>query len=139
MPANLSVRTNFPLLTKSLISETLSTIDLLIPLTNPECNSWLARELQTWGLDRNINHRDPLNLNKTRYTYWKDRLLDIEATFQRAKPRSIFQWWYDRRDMQQWWGFWLVVVGIFLTVLFGLIQSITGIVQVVLAARGGSG
>lgn len=69
-------------------------------------------------------------MNKSRYPYWQDKLLAIEETFEKSKPRSFLQWWHDTRDMQQWWGFWLLVTGIFLTVMFGLIQSVTGIIQV---------
>ena len=91
--------------------------------------------MESWALDRNIIHRDPPIPSKANYRYWQDRLMAIEDAFERSKPRSVSQWWHDRRDIQQWSGFWLVVVGIFLTVLFGLIQSITGIIQVIISSR----
>ncbi|KAH8895399.1 hypothetical protein GQ53DRAFT_839036 [Thozetella sp. PMI_491] len=118
-----------------LIEETLATIDLLAPLTNAKCNAWLANEISYRALDENMVHRDPPNRDKARYSYWHERLSIIEETFEKTKPITFIQWWNDRRDMQQWWGFWLVVTGIFLTVLFGLIQSVTGIIQVVRASR----
>ncbi|KAI1296112.1 hypothetical protein F5Y03DRAFT_296683 [Xylaria venustula] len=112
------------------IEETLATIDLLIPFTKASCNGWLAVEIKRLGLDQNIMHRDTPMMQKSRYPFWQDKLLVIEENFEKSKPRSFLQWWHDTRDMQQWWGFWLVVTGIFLTVLFGLIQSVTGIIQV---------
>ncbi|KAI3335415.1 hypothetical protein F4824DRAFT_489607 [Ustulina deusta] len=112
------------------IEETLATVDLLIPFTKASCNGWLADEIKRLGLDQNIIHRAPPAMNKSRYPYWQDKLLAIEETFEKSKPRSFLQWWHDTRDMQQWWGFWLLVTGIFLTVMFGLIQSVTGIIQV---------
>lgn len=118
-----------------MIDETLATIDLLAPLTKPDCNSWLADEIRRGAVDRNIMHRDPPNLDKARYCFWQGKLSIIEEAFGKAKPTGFFQWWHDRRDMQQWWGFWLVVAGIFLTVLFGLIQSVTGILQVTLPGK----
>lgn len=118
-----------------MIDETLATIDLLAPLTKADCNSWLADEIRRGAVDRNIMHRDPPNLDKARYHFWQEKLTIIEEAFGKAKPTGFFQWWHDRRDMQQWWGFWLVVAGIFLTVLFGLIQSVTGILQVAMSGK----
>ena len=83
------------------------------------------------GLDRNIMYREIASREKKSYIYWRERLLNISERYERSKPSSFLQWWYDRRDMGQWWTFWLLITGIFLTVLFGLIQSITGILQVI--------
>jgi hypothetical protein len=124
-------------LPRKFIDETLATIDLLVPLTKSSCNSWLAKEIESWGLDRNLIHRDPPDHRKSSYGFWQEKLQAIEDNFDRTKPRSIFQWWHDTRDMQQWWAFWLVIIGIFLTVIFGLIQSVTGVLQVVMASRQG--
>lgn len=70
-------------------------------------------------------------MDKSRYPYWQDKLLAIEDAFEKSKPRNLAQWWHDRRDMQRWWGFWLAITSIFLTLFFGLFQSVTGIIQVV--------
>ncbi|KAH8886947.1 hypothetical protein GQ53DRAFT_844510 [Thozetella sp. PMI_491] len=114
-----------------LIDETLATLSLLMPHSMPTCNSWLRSEIVDAGLDHNIMYRETANRDKRGYPYWQERLCAMYETFERTKPSSPMQWWYDRRDMGQWWGFWLVVTGIFLTVIFGLIQSVTGILQVV--------
>ncbi|KAI1366710.1 hypothetical protein F5Y08DRAFT_351137 [Xylaria arbuscula] len=143
-----------PFLEPEFIEETLATIKLLASITDVshhdrrtmrsdlavariKRNEWLADEVKRHMLDHNIARHDflPRHLNyascrKSRYPYWQNRLLAIEDAFEKAKPRSFRQWWHDTRDMQQWWGFWLVITGLFLTVLFGLIQSITGIIQV---------
>jgi hypothetical protein len=125
------------LLPSGFVEETLKTTDLLIPLIKATCNGWLADEIKTWqqDLDVTIRNREMPDFNKQSYGYWQDRLVAIEDAFERTKPKNIIQWWHDRRDMQQWWAFWLVISGIFLTVLFGLAQSVTGIIQVVLATR----
>lgn len=81
-------------------------------------------------MDSNIVHRNRPDPRKSSYPYWQDRLLMMEEAFEKTNPRSVFQWWYDTRDMQKWWTFWLAAAGIFLTVLFGLIQSVTGIISV---------
>lgn len=40
------------------------------------------------------------------------------------------QWWFDRRDRVQWATFWTAFVVFVLTVVFGIIGSATGIMQV---------
>ncbi|KAL1839858.1 hypothetical protein VTJ49DRAFT_1044 [Mycothermus thermophilus] len=56
---------------------------------------------------------------------------ELSDAFDNAKPRGMRQWLHDRRDMGQWWNYWFIVMGLTLTVLFGLIQSVTGILQVI--------
>jgi hypothetical protein len=73
------------------VDETLATIDLLIPLTKPDCNGWLVKEIDSWRLDRTVVHRDPPNQSKAFYGYWQDKLMAIEDAFERAKPKNIFQ------------------------------------------------
>lgn len=97
----------------------------------PRCNTWLQTQISHMGLDPNILYRETADRRRNVYAYWLDRLLAVSEAFDKSKPSNPIQWWHDRRDMGQWWGFWLVIAGIFLTVLFGLIQSITGILQVV--------
>lgn len=113
------------------IDETLKTIDLLIPTSNANCNRLVNKELGLGKLDKKfVLRREPPNVDRSEYGFWQERLADIDEAFERARPRSPVQWLYDTRDMERWWGFWLIAVGIFLTVLFGLIQSVTGILQV---------
>lgn len=46
---------------------------------------------------------------------------DTDNEFDETRPSNITQWWNDKRDVRQWYPFW---VAISLTVLFGLVQSI---------------
>jgi hypothetical protein len=122
--------TRSTLLPNSLVDETLATLDLIVPHTSAKCNIWLSTEVTRKGLDRNISYRNSASRCISDYPHWQTRLSAIAEALERSKPATVSQWWHDRRDMGQWWGFWLLVMGIFLTVLFGLIQSITGIIQV---------
>lgn len=122
---------NSPFISSSLVDETIATLNLLIPHSMPGCNTWLQGQINRLGLDSNLMYRQTASRRKGAYVHWQERLLLLSEAFGRSKPSTLFQWWYDRRDMGQWWSFWLVITGIFLTVLFGLIQSITGILQVV--------
>ncbi|KAK4139629.1 uncharacterized protein C8A04DRAFT_40552 [Dichotomopilus funicola] len=124
------------LLPPGLLDETVETLNLLIPQGNPPCNVWISKEVSRLGLDPQLQYRTTTNRSTRAYSYWQGRLLDLSDAFDKTKPTGPIQWWHDRRDMGQWWNYWLVVVGITLTLLFGLIQSITGILQVVGAGGG---
>ncbi|KAI0514668.1 hypothetical protein F5B22DRAFT_226550 [Xylaria bambusicola] len=114
------------------IDETLATISLLIPLNDARCNRWLHEQISAGRVDKHIRYcREEPEHSKLYYGYWQVRLENIEKAFERARPRNIFQWIHDTRDWERWWGFWLIMAGIFLTVFFVLIQSVTGIIQVV--------
>ncbi|KAF9893675.1 hypothetical protein FE257_009843 [Aspergillus nanangensis] len=113
-----------------LIQETLATFGLLLPIANRHCTNWLCAEMDKHGLDRNIVYRTGVSRSVADYAHWQSRLLIIAEWYDRSRPATLRQWWHDRRDTDQWWGFWLIVVGIFLTVVFGFIQAVTGIIQV---------
>lgn len=62
------------------------------------------------------------------FKFWRDRLVTLKDIFDEAHPNTLVRWWKDRRrDGAQWYTF-LVVVSF--TILFGLIQSIEGVLQV---------
>lgn len=62
-----------------------------------------------------------------KYRFWRDRLVQLKEAFDDTRPRTVTQWWNDRRDGVQWWTFWAVIS---LTIFFGLVQSIEGAIQV---------
>jgi hypothetical protein len=68
-----------------------------------------------------------------KFDYWHDRLVVLKQVFDEATPRTLSQWWHDRRNGVQWWTFWVAILVLALTLLFGFIQSITGIMQVYVA------
>ncbi|KAK4445627.1 hypothetical protein QBC34DRAFT_332668 [Podospora aff. communis PSN243] len=120
------------------INETLSTLSLLVPQTKQECNSWLRAQVDVYRLDPFIIFdRQVVERGKRSYPHWQMRLVALSEAFDRKMPTGPIQWWYDRRDMGRWWNYWLVMLGILLTVLFGLIQSVTGILQVIGVGGGG--
>ena len=64
------------------------------------------------------------------YQYWQERLQIIIEAYNKSEPKALPQWWYDRRNKVQWYTFWIAALILVLTIVFGLIQSITGILQV---------
>ena len=81
------------------------------------------------SLDQEILDLDAAPREVKWYVYWHDRLLILQEVFDAAEPSSLSQWWFDRRKKVQWYTFWVAIVVLLLTVVFGLVQSIAGIVQ----------
>lgn len=69
------------------------------------------------------------------YPYWHERLVEIQRVYDSKTPTGYVQWWFDRRDRIQWATFWVAFTVFVLTVVFGVISSVTGIWQVYLAYR----
>jgi hypothetical protein len=114
------------------INETLQTLALLFPQ-----NKWY-REGKTWYYKRikpSVTDADPnvlacgpwIMTDIDTYQFWHSRLVRLKFVFDQAKPKTLRQWWYDRREGTQWYALW-VAVGF--TVFFGLVQSIEGALQV---------
>ncbi len=64
------------------------------------------------------------------YHYWHGRLELIVMAFEKSEPKGLTQLLVDRRKPLQWLTFWIAVLVLILTIVFGLISSITGILQV---------
>ncbi|PMD35087.1 hypothetical protein L207DRAFT_497141 [Hyaloscypha variabilis F] len=122
------------------LEETIQTLALLIPQSNSNCRSWYKRQqkLNPNQLDSEACNLilDPMLGRKvSNYKYWNERLDFLYEAFQSSasQPKSLSQFWNDRRNKVQWYTFWIAVTVLVLTIVFGLIQSITGIIQVNLA------
>lgn len=48
----------------------------------------------------------------------------LKQYFDESKPRTIKQWWYDDRERVQW--FWVAIVLVGATLVFGFIQCFEG-------------
>lgn len=70
------------------------------------------------------------------YPYWQERLRRICMVYEDAQPKNIRQWWFDRRNRFNWATFWAAFVVFCLTLVFGIISSITGIMQVYASFKG---
>ena len=70
------------------------------------------------------------------YKYWKERLEIIIEAYNKSEPKALPQWWNDRRNKVQWYTFWVAALVLLLTIIFGLIQTNTGVLQVYYASQG---
>ncbi|KAK3369341.1 hypothetical protein B0T24DRAFT_632406 [Lasiosphaeria ovina] len=127
------------LLPEGLAEETLQTLAVLFPSSDRETKQWFAKLPPGDGrLDARILHCGRLKTDDRqidRFKFWRDRLVMLKEVFDEAQPRTISQWWYDRRNGVQWYTFWVAVLVLVLTVVFGLVQSIEGGMQVYYSAK----
>jgi len=120
------------------VEETLRTLSLLLPAGDKKTLRWFRREQKRCVVDELIDGNaikcHPLKTKDRRignFVFWNDRLVMLKQAFDEADPKTVRQWWSDRRKPVQWFNFWFavaLVVG--LTVFFGLVQSIEGAIQV---------
>lgn len=64
------------------------------------------------------------------YPVFGERLEQIQKRYDASTQRLPRQWWYDRRRRVEWATLVVAIVVFILTVVFGVISSVTGILQV---------
>lgn len=119
----------------NLAAETLRTLALLFPAGH-ETKKWLSK---LPGADPSMPRFGRLNSDMRqieRFHYWRDRIVMLKQVFDDAQPKTLSQWWHDRRSGVQWYTFWVAILVFALTVFFGLVQSIEGAMQVYASFKG---
>jgi len=122
-------------LSQQLIIETLQTLTLLIPRANADCKRWFTKHAK--AIDEGAGDVEPLRWARSpeKYIFWGHRLEMIRLAYDESNPTNLGQWWRDRRNKVQWYTFWVAILVLVLTIVFGLIQSITSVMQVYYAAH----
>jgi len=122
---------------ENLLQETEETLALLFPTADPDAKGpkRTRRIRDKDNVDIEAQFQVPTYYNLDHYKTWKERLMIVQHTYNNSKPRGPRQWWYDRRDPVTRATFWVAVVVFLLTLVFGIISSVTGILQVVLGFR----
>ena len=126
------------MLNDHLIDETLRTIALLLPANDAGSRNWFKNKRKGLSLDSKAGSYNAPNASERqieRFQYWRDRLVILKQAFDDSEPSGIASWWYDDRKKVQWYTFWVAAAVLLLTVVFGLLQSISGIVQAWAAVR----
>jgi hypothetical protein len=109
------------------VGETLATLALLFPIRDKESERWYKKQDEPHELDSNIGRCGMADRRVGEFRYWHDRLVILKTEFDDSKSSTITQWWNDRREGGQWYAIWSAII---FTVLFGLVQSIEGALQV---------
>lgn len=126
------------LLNDELIDETLRTLALLIPSNDSSSRKWFKRKQKILCLDGKAGSYGCLNASARqidKFYYWRDRLVVLKQTFDDSEPNTIASWWHDDRKKVQWYTFWVAALILLLTIVFGLVQSVSGVVQAWAAIR----
>ena len=116
------------------VDETLRTLALLLPPGDKKSTAWFRKEQKRCPIDWLIDEKAitcPVLKKRERqienFEFWHDRLVMLKQAFDEADPKSMRQWWADRRKPVQWLNFWIAIALLLaLTVIFGVIQSIEG-------------
>lgn len=121
------------ILPPGLVEETLRTLALLFPQSDPTVRKWYRQFSASLALDPQLifcGHLKTDDRQIENFKYWHDRIVVLKQVFDEATPQTLSQWWHDRRNGVQWYTFWIAIVVLCFTLLFGLIQSIEGALQV---------
>jgi hypothetical protein len=84
-----------------------------------------------WHLDLAAGTNGHLNAAGRRlenFQYWGDRISILKQAFDDSKPKTVSQWWHDDRKRVQRYTFWIAALVLLLTIVFGFVQSLAGVV-----------
>ncbi|KAI7782623.1 hypothetical protein LA080_013111 [Diaporthe eres] len=135
-------RSQKSLFPEGVAAETLQTLALLFPTADTETKKWFLKAAATTQLDGRAIQCGRLRSDRRQienFKFWRDRLVMLKQVFDEAQPRTISQWWNDRRNGVQWYTFWVAVLVLVLTIVFGFIQSVEGALQVYASFKSMSG
>ncbi|KAK4043317.1 hypothetical protein C8A01DRAFT_43801 [Parachaetomium inaequale] len=113
-----------------LVDETLRTLALLFPQAHLRAthrdtehtviDPRLALCGTPQGEDRQIE----------RFHFWRDRLVILKQAYDDATPKTLGQWWHDRRNGVQWYTFWVAILVLMITTFLSVVQAVEGALQV---------
>ncbi|KAH6874788.1 hypothetical protein B0T10DRAFT_585995 [Thelonectria olida] len=118
------------------INETLQTLALLFPSTEKATRDWLQsqrKSIKYEQIDATLGRCGAVRVEDRRlekFSFWHDRLVILRQAFEESQPKTLSQWWSDRRNRVQWYTFWVAILVFVMTVAFGIIQSLEGALQV---------
>ena len=109
--------------------EALGTLGLLIP-SDPDCLKWFQANAGE-DIDPNAGCQFEPSRFVQEFCMWRANLLAIEREWDNSSPRSLKQWWKDRRRRREWFPFWVAAIVVILTIvslLLSLISAVTGVI-----------
>lgn len=115
------------------IDETIRTLALLFPQSDLKTRKWFRKLSKISNLDCQAVKCDRLRAidrHIDNFAFWRDRLVVLKQVFDEAEPSTLSQWWCDRRNEVQWYTFWIAILVLVFTLVFGLVQCIEGALQI---------
>lgn len=116
-----------------LMEETLRTLALFFPQFDKDITKWFKKLPYSPHIDSEVVKCGQLKADNRQiesFKFWHDRLLILKQVFDQSRPSTLAQWWCDRRNGVQWYTFWVAILVLFLTIFFGMVQSIEGALQI---------
>lgn len=135
LPINTGADLTSPLFPAGFVEETLRTLALLFPQHDRATSKWFHRRktLRTQQIDSQLiecgrlKHQDR---RIERFHFWRERLIELQEFYEECSPSSLSQLWRDKRNGLQWYTFWIAILILALTWIFGIVQCIEGGLQV---------
>jgi hypothetical protein len=113
-----------------LLEETEETLALLFPTKNNKDSKRTRRLRDKHQVDIETALDLPPSMVISHYKHWGERLAIVQQVYDTARPRHPRQWWFDRRNRVEWATLVVAVIVFIMTLFFGVISSVTGILQV---------
>jgi hypothetical protein len=110
----------------TVIDEYLTTINFLFPCWDIKTQEYLKRKQQAFRLEGPVGYPGPLHLSD--FHFFRDRLSTLYTEFI-SPPPSMTHLFNDRRNVLAWYTFWFAVLVVVLTIVFGMISSVTACLQ----------
>lgn len=101
-------------------------MNFLFPCWDMKTQKYLKKKQQLFRLEGPVDYPGPLYLSD--FHFWRDRLSTLYSEFC-SPPPSMTQLFNDRRNVLQWYTFWFAVLIVALTIIFGVISSVTACMQ----------
>ncbi|KAF8536782.1 hypothetical protein BDD12DRAFT_747314, partial [Trichophaea hybrida] len=114
---------------ETFLRETQQTLNLIFPCHDKVNNTDVDPTL------RNVAPM-PYTFHPSEFQFYGARLEVLKDALNSARHASTKQLWFDRRNRHAWCALWVAVVIFVLTVIFGVISSVTSIMQVRIAMKG---
>jgi hypothetical protein len=127
--------TNRALYPEGVLEETEETIELLFPTANRKGSKRTRRLRDRDKVDIEAARKLPPTTTISHYKHWGERLAIVQQAYDTAKPRHPKQWLFDRRNRVEWATLLVAVIVFAMTLVFGAISSVTGIMQVYASFR----
>ncbi|TVY18403.1 hypothetical protein LARI1_G003433 [Lachnellula arida] len=118
-----AIRTLIP---RGILRETVLSLSLLFPRWDIHTDNFMLQYDQTFHLEAPFSDPHPQHLSE--FSHWRNRLMELHQIFH-SPPIGWTQLWTDRRNPLQWYTFWIAIVILVLTVVLGVISTVTAVMQ----------
>ncbi|KAE8415274.1 hypothetical protein BDV36DRAFT_298248 [Aspergillus pseudocaelatus] len=115
------------------LEETERTIPLILPSTNIQCRKWVRKAREEDSPDLEAGTTAVVTRYLSSYEFRRPSLLAIIEEYDRTEPTILTLWAVEKRRPNQRYTLRIATTALALALVFGLIQSVTGILQVIAA------